>query len=396
MSSALAADAASLSLADRVVAAVRRVTKGPAALHEPDIAGKEWAYVKDCLNTGWVSSVGSYVDRIESMLCAVTSSPHAIATASGTAALHTALLLAGVRPGDEVIVPSLTFVATANAVSYCHAIPHFADCEDRTLGLNAGRLGVYLEELTRRDGGACVNKRTGRVIRAVVAMHAFGHSCDVEALAQVAERFGIVFVEDAAESLGTTYKGRHTGTFGRIAALSFNGNKIVTTGGGGAVLTSDADLACRAKHLTTTAKTPHRWEFFHDEVGFNYRLPNVSAAIGCAQLEKLDEFVAAKRRLADLYTEAFAGVTGVSLVREPEGSRSNYWLNVLLLDSATASQRNRILAAANDAGLGLRPAWQPMHVLPMYLDCPRMALPTTEDIFRRALCLPSSARLGRR
>jgi perosamine synthetase len=386
--------AAPSPLAQVVTEAVRRVTGGPAALHEPEIAGKEWTYVKDCLDTGWVSSVGTYVNRFEAMLADVTGSPFAIATASGTAALHVALLLAGVQPGDEVIVPSLTFVATANAVSYCGAYPHFADCEETTLGLDARRLDAHLRDITDIASGVCVNRRTGRIIRALVCMHAFGHPCDIDGLSRVAERFSLVFIEDAAESLGSLYKGRHTGTFGRIAALSFNGNKIVTTGGGGAVLTADPDFARRAKHLTTTAKAPHRWEFFHDEVGYNYRLPNISAAIGCAQLERLPELVAAKRRLADRYAEAFAEFNGVRMAREPDDSRSNYWLNILLLDRQLASERDDILDVANNEGLIMRPAWRPMHVLPMYLDCPRMALPATDDICRRALCLPSSARLG--
>jgi perosamine synthetase len=380
-----------------VLAAMRAVLGAPSApiaLHEPEFGGREWDYVKECLDTGWVSSVGSYVDRFERELAAVTGARHAVATVNGTAALHVCLLLAGVQHGDEVLMPSLTFIATANAVSYAQALPHFVDAEPRSLGVDAVALDVHLREVAERRDGGTFNRRTGARLRALVVMHAFGHPCDLDALAAVAERWDLVLIEDAAESLGALYKGRHTGNVGRLAALSFNGNKVITTGGGGAVLTNDALLGKRAKHLTTTARLPHRWSFLHDEVGYNYRLPNLNAALGCAQLEQLGSFVDRKRQLAERYADAFAGVAGVEFLREPPHTRSNYWLNALLLAPEQAARRDALLAALNDAGYMSRPLWTPMHRLPMYEACPRMPLPVTESLAARLVNVPSSARLA--
>jgi len=261
------------------------------ALHEPSFAGNEWTYVKDCLDTGWVSSVGAYVDRLEADLSAYAGVRNAIAVVNGTAALHICLILAGVKANDEVLIPALTFVATANAVAYCGAVPHFADVEERTLGIDPTRLADYLTTTAELRSGGCYNRRTGRRIKAVVAMHTFGHPVDLDPLWRHCLRFGIELIEDAAESLGSFYKGRHTGNWGRLAAVSFNGNKIVTTGGGGAILTNDQELALQARHITTTAKIPHRWAFDHDRIGYNYRLPNINAALGCAQLEQLPGFL---------------------------------------------------------------------------------------------------------
>jgi len=366
----------------------------PVALHQPEFAGNEWAYVKECIDTGWVSSVGAYVDRFERMLAEICGVRHAVAVVNGTAALHVALMLAGVRSGDEVLVPALTFVATANAVHYLGAVPHFVDaCPDR-LGLDPAALERWLEQVAEITPDGARNRLTGRRLAAVVPMHAFGHPVDMDGLAAVAARFGIAVVEDAAESLGSSYRGRPCGTLGRLAALSFNGNKIVTTGGGGAILTDDPVLAARAKHLTTTAKQPHRWEFVHDEIGFNYRLPNLNAALGCAQLERLPHMLARKRVLAERYVQAFAGMAGLRVVTEPMGDRSNYWLNAVVLDEENEDRRDHLLGAACDAGFQVRPAWRPMHLLPMYGDCPRAPLPVAEALGRRLINLPSSAILG--
>jgi aminotransferase in exopolysaccharide biosynthesis len=382
------------ALASAVLDAVRSVVgPGPVALHEPRFAGNEWTYVKECLDSTFVSSVGRFVDRFESDLAEYTGARHAVAVANGTAALHMALLLAGVRQGDEVMVPALTFVATACAVKYCGATPHFADSEERSLGMDPAALRDYLSAAAELRGGQCVNRATGRVIRAVVPMHAFGHPVDVDGMLAVARDFRLALVEDAAESLGSSFHGRHTGTFGLLGTLSFNGNKTVTTGGGGAILCNDAELARRAKHLTTTAKVPHRWEYRHDEVGYNYRMPNINAALGCAQLEQMPGFLASKRALYGRYRAAFAGVPALRLVAEPAGCRSNYWLQTLLLDEAVADQRDRILAATNDAGLMTRPTWTLMHRLAPYHDCPRMPLPVAESLERRLVNLPSSAYL---
>lgn len=368
------------------------VPDGMVALHQPEFAGNEWAYVKECIDTGWVSSVGAYVDRFEAMLAETCGVAHAVAVVNGTAALHVALLLAGVRRGDEVLLPSLTFIATANAVSYLGAIPHFVDADADRLGLDPAALDAWLEQMAEPGADGPRNRQTGRRIAAIVPMHAFGLPVDMDALARVAERWGLTVVEDAAESLGSRYKGRPCGSFGLLSAISFNGNKIVTTGGGGAILTNDAALAKRAKHLTTTAKQPHRWEFVHDEIGFNYRLPNLNAALGCAQLERLEAMVARKRVLADRYRTAFAGMAGVRFVAEPADSISNYWLNAIVADDEAL--RDPLLEAAVATGFQVRPAWRPMHLLPMYADCPRAPLPVTEALGRRLVNLPSSACLG--
>lgn len=364
------------------------------SLHEPCFAGNEWRYVKECLDTGWVSSVGAFVDRLEVDLAAYTGVKRAIAVVNGTAALHICLLLAGVEAGDEVLIPTLTFIATANAVSYCGAHPHLVDSEERTLGIDPLRLADYLDDIAEIRSDGSYNRSTGRRIKAVVPMHTFGHPVDLDPLAALCRRFRIELVEDAAESLGSFYKGRHTGNFGRLSALSFNGNKVITTGGGGAILTNDEELAARAKHLTTTAKVPHRWEFRHDMIGYNYRLPNLNAALGCAQLEELPGFLASKRRLAEAYAAAFAGISGVRLVAEPEFARSNFWLNALLLDDELAGERDNLLAQTNAAGIMTRPAWTPMHRLPIFSGCQRMELDVAESLERRLINIPSSVILG--
>ena len=379
---------------ETVVAALASVLSGPAALHEPTFAGNEWDYVKECLDTGWVSSVGKYVDRLEDMLIDVTGAGHAIATINGTAALHAALMLAGVKAGDEVIVPALAFVGTANAAAYLVAVPHFADAEEHTLGLDAAKLEAHLDEIAEVRDGECRNKQTGRRIAACVGVHTFGHPLDLDPLVGVCEKFNLVLIEDAAESLGSTYKGQHTGNHGLLSVLSFNGNKTVTTGGGGAIITNDAGLAARAKHLTTTAKVPHRWEYNHDEAGFNYRLPNINAALGCAQLEQLPKFLEQKRELAKSYEAAFAGVSGLRFFTEPDFAKSNYWLNALLLDPDIAAGRDDVLAAANDGDFMARPAWTPLNRLPMYRDCPAMDLAVAEDLYARLINIPSSPHLA--
>lgn len=385
------------ALARRIVAAIRvAIGPGAAALHEPCFAGNEWAYVKECLDSSFVSSVGKFVDRFEAELAAYVGAAHAVAVVNGTAALHVALMLADVQPGDEVLIPALTFVATAAAVRYCGAIPHFVDSEERTLGVCPGTLREYLRSVAELRSGKCVNRLTQRVIRAVVPMHAFGHPVDLDGLLAVAHDFRLLVVEDAAESLGSTYRGHHTGTLGLLGTLSFNGNKTVTTGGGGAVVTNDTTLARRAKHLTTTAKVPHRWEYRHDSLGYNYRLPNINAALGCAQLEQLPGFLEAKRSLFELYQAAFAAVPQTRVVVEPEGSRSNYWLQTLILDERVANQRDAILSATNDAGFMTRPTWTLMHTLTPYAECPRMPLPVAEALERRLINLPSSSQLLRR
>jgi perosamine synthetase len=383
------------ALPDQIVDAVRRaVGAGPVALHEPRFAGNEWAYLKECLDSTYVSSVGKFVDRFEAQLADLTGAKFAIAVVNGTAALQVGLQLMGVGRDDEVLVPALTFVATAAAVVHCGAVPHFVDSGERDLGVDPVALREYLRDIADIRADQCINRETGRVIRAIVPMHAFGHPLDIEGVMAVARDFHLSVLEDAAESIGSTVRGRHTGTFGLMGTFSFNGNKTVTTGGGGAIVTNDAKLARHAKHITTTAKLPHRWEYRHDEVGYNYRMPNLNAALGCAQLEQLPVFLEEKRRLFERYRAAFAGVHGVRLVAEPAGCRSNYWLQTLLLDSALSPQRDAILEATNDAGLSTRPVWTLMHRLVPYQDYPRMPLPVAESLAARAINLPSSACLG--
>ena len=357
---------------DAFINAIEKVLgiQTPIALHEPEFSGNEWEYVKDCLDTGWVSSVGRYVDEFEVRLAEYTGSRYAVAVVNGTAALHAALLAAGVESGDEVLLPSLSFVATANAIAYCGAIPHFVDIEERCLGLDPMALSDYLKVIADPVSNGYRNIKTGRRLAAVVPMHAFGHPVDMPTLLEVAGRYALPVVEDAAESLGSTLGGHHTGTFGRMGVISFNGNKIITTGGGGAILTDDVGLARRLKHVTTTAKVPHRWEYVHDMVGFNYRLPNINAALGCAQLECLPDIIVRKRQLADNYAKVFERLHDVRFIRERNGCKSNYWLNAVVFEDADNFRRDSLLLAANDLGYQCRPVWELLHRLPMYSTNP--------------------------
>lgn len=365
----------------------------PAALHEPEFAGNEWTYVKECLDTGWVSSVGKFVDEFEFRLADYTGAKHAVAVVNGTAGLHVALLDAGVRPREEVLCPTLSFIATANAVSYCGAVPHFVDSSDATLGVDPEVLSDYLARIAEPVAGGYRNRLTGRRLAAIVPMHTFGHPVDMDTIVKLAMRYRLEVVEDASESLGSWIGERHTGTYGRTGVISFNGNKIITTGGGGAIITNDTERAKRLKHLTTTAKKPHRWAFFHDEVGFNYRMPNINAALGCAQIERLPSMLARKRALADRYRKSFSGRPAVRFVDEPAKCRSNFWLNAVHFSLVTAGERDALLEAADNAGLQCRPAWQLMHRLPMYAECPRAPLPVAEALERGLINLPSSPNL---
>ena len=382
------------SLSEQVIAAIQTVIgSGPVVLHEPSFNGNEWLYLKECLDSSFVSSVGKFVDRFEADLASFTGAKYAVAVVNGTAALHIALKLAGVQAGDEVLIPALTFVATANAVTYCGATPHFVDSEERTLGVDPMKLRDYLKNHTEQRGGQCVNRANGRIIRALVPMHTFGHPADLDGIMVVAHDFNLALVEDAAESLGSCYHGQHTGTFGLMGTLSFNGNKTITTGGGGAILTNDSELARHAKHLTTTAKLPHAWEYRHNEIGYNYRMPNINAALGCAQLEQLPTMLAAKRQLFQRYRVALRGVEGVTLMAEPEQCQSNYWLQTLFLNPEQADQRDALLSATNNAGIMTRPAWTLMHKLAIFNNCPCMDLAGGESLSNRLINIPSSSKL---
>ena len=361
-----------------------------AALHEPRFLGNEKRYLADCIDTGWVSYAGSYVDRFEQDLAAVCGVEHAVAVTSGTVALQVALHAAGVGSGDEVLVPALTFVATANAIVHAGGIPHFVDADEATLGIDPTALKTHLAEMAIRRDGKLYNRITGNRIAALLPVHVFGHPADMDTIKSLAADHGLTVIEDATEALGSFYKDRPCGSLSPIATLSFNGNKLVTTGGGGAILTDDAAMAKRLRHLTTTAKQPHRWAFVHDEVAWNFRLPNINAAVGVAQLERLSPMLEAKRILWQRYADAFADLRGLHVFKDAPFARSNHWLVSLILDQDHAHLLEPILTATNDAGLSTRPTWTPMHQLAMYRDHPRASLPVTESLAQRIVSLPSS------
>lgn len=380
--------------ADDIIATIRKVIgDGPVLLHGPCLEGNAGLYLQECVRTAWVSTSGAYVTQLEQMLAQFTCAKHVIATVNGTCALHVCMMLTGVERDDEVLCPSLTFVATANAISYCGAIPHFCDVEYGTMGLDATKLDKYLEQNALIRNGVCRNRMTGRRIAAMLVMHTMGHPANMASLIAVAEKWQLPVVEDAAAALGSLYRGKQVGLFGKMGALSFNSNKIITTGGGGAILTDDDSLAKRARHISSTGKLAHSWDFVHDMVAYNYRMPNINAAVGCAQMEQVSAFVRRKRALAARYQEALAATEGVSLFREPADCRSNYWLNTLWLDHADRSGRDELLLAMNNAGLQCRPIWRPMHQLPMYASCPRMEMAVTEDLANRVINIPSGSGL---
>ncbi|MBE0508882.1 MAG: LegC family aminotransferase [Marinospirillum sp.] len=360
-------------------------------LHAPVFSGHEKDYVVNTLESTFVSSVGAYVDRFEQDVASYTGSPKAVATVNGTAALHVALKLAGVASGDLVITQPLTFVATCNAIAYCGAEPVFVDVDRDTLGLSPQALEQWLSENAFVDAeGLCRTRLDNKVIRACVPMHTFGHPAELDSLIRVTREWSLALVEDAAESLGSFYKGQHTGTFGEIGALSFNGNKIITTGGGGMIL-ADEPTAAKAKHLTTTSKKPHTYEYIHDELGYNFRMPNMNAALGCAQLEQLEKFITIKRELASNYQGFFQG-SSMQFITEPTDCRSNYWLNGVICEDK--KQRDALLDSTNNEGVMTRPIWALMNHLPMYKNCRQGDLPNAQWLEERVVNLPSSVKLG--
>jgi perosamine synthetase len=360
------------------------------ALHEPKFAGNEKAYLIECIDSTFVSSVGKYVDRFEHLVAEYTGVKYAIATVNGTSALHIALKLVDVNQGDEVITQPLSFIATCNSISYCGAKPVFVDVDLDTLGMCPLSLRTFLEANATKTTLGCINNKTGKRISAVVPMHTFGHPCRIDEIAKICDEFNIPLIEDAAESLGSFYKGKHTGAFGKLAALSFNGNKTITTGGGGMIITNDEALAKRAKHITTTAKQPHPYEFVHDEIGYNYRLPNINAALGCAQMESLSKLLESKRVIANAYADFFSS-SNLKFVKEPAQARSNYWLNTLVLEDKQA--RENFLKDLNEAGVMSRPVWRLMNELPMFSDCQSADLKNAKWLEDRVVNIPSSARV---
>lgn len=361
----------------------------PVLLHCPQFLGNEKKYLNECIDTQFVSYVSHFVTDMEEHIQRITGAKCAVAMVSGTEALHMALLSAGVLAGEEIVTQSLTFAATSAAIVHCGASPVYVDVDEDTLGMSPSALRQFLEQHTMQKNGVCVNRNSGRVISACVPMHTFGHPCRIDEIKAVCDEHNIILIEDSAESLGSFYKGRHTGTFGKVGILSFNGNKTITTGGGGMVITDDESLASRARYLSTTAKQPSRWEFLHTEAGYNLRMPGINAAVGCAQLECFEQILANKRETARMYQEFFAGM-GIAFVKEPKDSCSNYWLNAILLDSL--EEREEFLEFANGNGVQVRPIWKLMHKLPPYKAYERAPLPVSELLESRIVNIPSSVR----
>ncbi len=366
-------------------------TEETVPLHAPLFIGNEKKYLNECIDTTFVSSVGKFVDRFEEEIAAYTKAKKAVVCVSGTNALHMAMMLVGVKRNDEVLTQALTFIATCNAISYIGAHPIFIDVDMETLGLSPKAVKKWLEKNAEVKNNVCYNKKTGRRIKACVPMHTFGHPIKIDELVLICNEWHIELVEDAAESIGSLYKGQHTGTFGKVGAISFNGNKTITTGGGGMLLFQDKELGNLAKHLTTQAKIPHRWAFVHDHIGYNYRMPNINAALGCAQLENLDRYIEKKRETAAIYTEFFKNITDITFFTEPENSRSNYWLNAVILKDKAAQQK--FLEYTNDHGIMTRPVWELMNHLEMFKDCETDGLKNTEWLADRIVNIPSSVRL---
>ena len=360
-------------------------------LHRPVFEGNERQYLVDCIDSNFVSSVGAKVTEFEEKVAKFTGSKYAVATVNGTAALHVAIKLAGVKPGDEVISQPLTFIATCNAISYAGAKPLFIDVDIDTMGLSPNALQVFLEKTAEKKENGTYNRISGKKISACVPMHTFGFPCRIAEIAEICASWDIALIEDAAESLGSYVSGRHTGTFGSMATLSFNGNKVITTGGGGMIITDNSELAIRAKHVTTTAKLNHPYEFVHDEIGYNYRMPNLNAALGCAQMERLDEFLSIKAQLACQW-DAFFDRSGAYFVKSSDSNKANHWLNTLILDSK--EDRDHFLKLTNNNNVMTRPIWRLMSKLPMFKDCQTDGLENSLWLEDRVVNIPSSVPNG--
>lgn len=369
------------------IKSVFRADKIP--LHEPKFIGNEKAYLNECIDTGFVSSVGKFVDKFEEQFTKIIGAKYAVATVNGTAALHIALKISGVKSGDLVITQPITFVATCNAISYLGATPVFVDVNYDDLGLSPAALERFLERNCEIKNGLCIEKDSGKVVRACVPMHTFGLPCKIDDIKEICNAWNVALVEDAAESLGSYYKSKHTGTFGKVGAFSFNGNKIATSGGGGAIVTDDENLAKLAKHITTTAKISHPYEYCHDEIGYNYRMPNINAALLVAQLENLNIFLKSKRELAAIYKEFFTKFSNVKFIDEPQNARANFWLNAILFDDC--QKRNEFLKTSNENGVFTRPIWQLMNKLDMFKNCRSDCLENANFLSKRIVNLPSSA-----
>ncbi len=377
-----------------IVKSIQKVTgRGAHQLHEPLFFGKEISYLKDTINKNFVSSAGEYVNKFEKKIKQYTKAKFAVAVVNGTQAIYISLKACGVKKNQEVLVPALTFVGTANAISYLGAKPHFIDSEIKNFGIDCLKLENYLNKIAKIRGGKCINKVTGNVIKAIVPVHVFGHPCNIQHVIKIAKKFNLIVVEDAAEALGSFYKKKHLGTFGDVGCLSFNGNKIITTGGGGMIITNKKGLARKIKHLTTTAKLKHKWEYIHDEIGYNFRMPNLNAALGLAQIEKIQIFLKAKRKLFKKYFNVLKKIKGISLHKEPKNAYSNYWLQTLILDKKKSILKNKILKASHKKLIFTRPIWKLIPDLKPYKKSQKMNLSGAKEIYNRAINIPSSQSL---
>jgi len=363
----------------------------PVLLHCPKFFGNEKKYLTECIDTKYVSYIGKFVACMEDKVREITGAKYAVALTNGTSALHMVLLAIGVRAGDEVVTQSLSFAATSAAIAHAQGTPVFIDVEQSTLGMSPKSLCEFLDKSAEVIDQKCYNITTGKQIKAVMPMHTFGHPVKIEAIKEICDKYSLFLIEDAAESLGSFYRGKHTGTFGRAGVFSFNGNKLVTTGGGGMVITDDEVIVNRIRHISTTAKCPHRWEFYHDEVGYNLRMPSLNAAVGFAQLECFDQILENKRETAHLYREFFNNM-GIQFVIEPDNAKSNYWLNAIMFDDR--KQRDEFLEYSNNNDVQTRPAWTLLHTLPPYLHCQHTEMPNAEYIADRLVNIPSGVRIG--
>ena len=376
---------------NHVVKSIQEVIgKGPHQLHEPLFAGKEISYLKNTIKQNFVSTTGEYVNEFEKKIKQYTKAKFAISIVNGTQAIYISLKACGVKKNEEVLVPALTFIGTVNAISYVGAKPHFVDSQIQDFGINCLKLESYLNKIVKFKENKSINKFTGRVIKAIIPVHVFGHPCNIQSIIKIAKKFNIIVVEDAAEALGSFYKKKHLGTFGDVGCISFNGNKIITTGGGGMVITNKKKLAKKIKHLTTTAKIKHKWEYLHDEVGYNFRMPNLNAALGLAQFEKINIFLKAKRDLFKKYFNVFNKIKGISLYKEPKYANSNYWLHTLVLNTENINLKNKILKELHKKLIYARPAWQLISNLKPYKKDQKMNLSGAEEIYRKVINIPSS------
>jgi len=381
-----------MSLPIDIIKSIIKVTgKQKHYLHEPLFCGNEIKYLKKTIITNLVSSVGPFVKKFENQITKFTKSKYVISVVNGTEALHLSLVACGIKSNDEILVPTITFVGTANAILYSGAIPHFVDSEFETLGIDSLKLEKYLERITVKKGKFYFNKKTKRRIKAIMPVHVFGNICQIDKILKIAKKYNLIVIEDAAEALGSFFKNKHAGTFGLVGCFSFNGNKILTTGGGGAIITNNKLLAKKIKHLSSTAKINHPWEYIHDAVGYNFRMPNLNAALGSAQIENLNKFLKSKRKLYLKYYDEFSKIKDVRLIKNPQFSQSNNWLNTIFIRNSSIKKRNRVLSLAQKNRIFLRPVWKPLHTLKHLNKMPRMNLDVAIKIYESCINLPSSA-----